>query len=151
MRYIYIYILILKSFIYFNLAALGLSCCMQDLAPCPGIEPRPPALGVQSLSHWTTREVPENEIYLIWLVFKFHNYGNLSIGTNSFRFRLNQKLKTLDFRECTLCFIFSTFIFWDNCRFICNYKKQSRDPVYPSFRYNYETLHSYITVKPYHS
>ena len=36
-----------KSFIYFNLAALGLSCCMWDLAPCPGIEPRPPALGVQ--------------------------------------------------------------------------------------------------------
>ena len=47
-----------KSFIYFNLAALGLSCCMWDLAPCPGIEPRPPALGAQSLSHWTTREVP---------------------------------------------------------------------------------------------
>ena len=47
-----------KSFIYFNLAALGLSCCMWDLAPCPGIEPRPPALGGQSLSHWTTREVP---------------------------------------------------------------------------------------------
>ena len=52
------FFLILKSFIYFNLAALGLSYCMRDLAPCPGIEPRPPALGVQSLSHWTTREVP---------------------------------------------------------------------------------------------
>ena len=47
-----------KSFIYFNLAALGLSCCMWDLVPCPGIKPRPPALGVQSPSHWTTREVP---------------------------------------------------------------------------------------------
>ena len=30
-----------------------------DLAPWPGIKPCPPALGVQSLSHWTTREVPE--------------------------------------------------------------------------------------------
>ena len=25
-----------------------------------GIEPRPPALGAWSLSHWTTREVPED-------------------------------------------------------------------------------------------
>ena len=31
---------------------------MWDLVPWPGIEPRPPALGAQSLSHWTTREVP---------------------------------------------------------------------------------------------
>ena len=29
---------------------------MWDLVPWPGIEPRPPALGTQSLSHWTTRE-----------------------------------------------------------------------------------------------
>ena len=35
-----------------------LSCGIQDLAPRPGIEPRPPALGVQSLTHWTAREVP---------------------------------------------------------------------------------------------
>ena len=28
-----------------------------DPVPRPGIEPRPPALGAQSLSHWTTREV----------------------------------------------------------------------------------------------
>ena len=34
------------------------SCGMWDLVPWPGIEPRPLALGVQSLSHWTTREVP---------------------------------------------------------------------------------------------
>ena len=37
-----------------------LSCTMQDLAPWPGIEPEPPALGAQSLSPWTTREVPPN-------------------------------------------------------------------------------------------
>ena len=34
------------------------SCSMWDLVPWPGIEPRPPALGARSLSHWTTREVP---------------------------------------------------------------------------------------------
>ena len=36
----------------------GLSCHIQDQVPWPGIEPVPPPLGGQSLSHWTTREVP---------------------------------------------------------------------------------------------
>ena len=48
---------ILKILIY--LAVLGLSCSMWDLVPWPGMEPKPPALGAQSLSYWTTREVPE--------------------------------------------------------------------------------------------
>ena len=33
-------------------------CSMWDLDPWPGIKPESPALGVQNLSHWTTREVP---------------------------------------------------------------------------------------------
>ena len=33
---------------------------IRDLVPWPGIEPGPPALGTQSLSHWTTREVPRS-------------------------------------------------------------------------------------------
>ena len=36
---------------------LDLSCGMWDLVPWLGIEPGPPALGAQSPSHWTTREV----------------------------------------------------------------------------------------------
>ena len=48
---------ILKIFIY--LAVLGLSCSMWYLIPWPGMEPKPPALGAQSLSYWTTREVPD--------------------------------------------------------------------------------------------
>ena len=48
---------------------LGFTCGMWDPAPWSGIEPRPPALGAQSLSHWTTREVPSltslNFIFLI--------------------------------------------------------------------------------------
>ena len=32
--------------------------CMWDLVPWPGIEPRPLALRVQSLTHWTTSKVP---------------------------------------------------------------------------------------------
>ena len=42
----------------FSCGTWTLSCGMWDLVPWPGIEPGPPALGVQSLSHWTTREVP---------------------------------------------------------------------------------------------
>ena len=36
----------------------ALICGIQDLIPFTGMEPGPPALGVMSLSHWTSREVP---------------------------------------------------------------------------------------------
>ena len=36
----------------------SVAACMWDLVPRPGMEPRPPALGVQGLTHWTTREAP---------------------------------------------------------------------------------------------
>ena len=45
-----------KLFIY--LTAWGLSYRTWDLVPWPGFKPRPPALEAQSLSHWTTGEVP---------------------------------------------------------------------------------------------
>ena len=44
-----LYLYLFKISIY--LAALDLNCDMQDLVPSPGIEPRPPALGAQCLSH----------------------------------------------------------------------------------------------------
>ena len=47
-----------KSLIY--LAVSDCSCGMWDLLPWPGIKPRPPALEVQSLGHWTIWEVPED-------------------------------------------------------------------------------------------
>ena len=40
------------NFFWLHRAAFGL------LVPQPGIEPVPPALEVQSLNHWTAREVP---------------------------------------------------------------------------------------------
>ena len=40
------------------------SCDVWDLAPWPGIEPGSPALGAQSLSHWTTRAVLKEEMLL---------------------------------------------------------------------------------------
>ena len=53
----------LKYFIY--LAALDLSCGIWDLVPQPEIEPRPPALGAQSLGHWTTRDVSMPSILIV--------------------------------------------------------------------------------------
>ena len=38
---------------------------MWDLVPWPGIEPGPPALGAQSLSHWTARETPVVDFYCV--------------------------------------------------------------------------------------
>ena len=46
-----------------------LNCGMWDLVSWPGIEPGEPASRVQSLSHWTTREVPK--------YFSFKNTGLL--------------------------------------------------------------------------
>ena len=44
------------------------SCGMWDQFPAQGSNPRPPALGMQSLSHWTTREVLED-------IFNCHHQG----------------------------------------------------------------------------
>ena len=57
---IYIYI---HTHIYIYLAASGLSCSMSDLVPRPGIEPGPPTLWAQSLSPWTSRDVPAFLLY----------------------------------------------------------------------------------------
>ena len=61
------------------LSAPDLSCSTWDLVPRPGIEP--PTLGVQSLSHWITKEIP------IFFVFKFFSiigyYKLLNIGPHA--------------------------------------------------------------------
>ena len=43
----------------FSCGMRTLNCCMWDLVPWPGIEPRTLALGAQSVSQWPTREVPQ--------------------------------------------------------------------------------------------
>ena len=60
-------------FTYF--AVPGLSCSMWDLIPWPGIEPGPPTLGAQSLSPWTSREIPvmvsfDEHMFLILIKYK---------------------------------------------------------------------------------
>ena len=46
----------------------SLSCGMWDLVPWSGIKARPPSLGTQNLSCWTTREVPPNPSSFIYLI-----------------------------------------------------------------------------------
>ena len=50
--------------LFIDLTVPGLSGSMWDLVPRLVIEPRPPALGAQSLSHFTTGEVPIRSIIL---------------------------------------------------------------------------------------
>ena len=42
----------------FSCSLWALTCSIWDLVPWLGINPGPTALGVQSLSHWTIREIP---------------------------------------------------------------------------------------------
>ena len=51
---------------FFSRSMQTLSFDMWDLVPWPGIEPRPTALGEQSLRHWTTREVPIHSFFYEW-------------------------------------------------------------------------------------
>ena len=52
-NFIFIYLFIcLFIYLFLHLAACGI------LVPQPGIKPVSPALGAQSLNHWTAREVP---------------------------------------------------------------------------------------------
>ena len=48
--------------IFICLVVPGLHCSVWDLIPWPGFEPKAPALGAQSLSHWITREVPMHDL-----------------------------------------------------------------------------------------
>ena len=48
----------------FNWSMRALSCSMWALDPWLGVEPRPPPLGVQSLSHWATKRVPGAGIWM---------------------------------------------------------------------------------------
>ena len=55
------------------------SCGMWDLFLQPGIEPGPLVLGVQRLSHETTKEVPENvyDYFLILYTFELqYSHGD---------------------------------------------------------------------------
>ena len=55
-----------------------LSCGMWDLVSWPGIEPGPPTLGAQSLSHWTTRKVSLSNLYAFYFFSWWLRMANTS-------------------------------------------------------------------------
>ena len=55
------------------MASPGLSYGMQGLVPWSGIEPGSPAVGAQSLSHWTTSEFPGTN-FNVWRVFPTYTH-----------------------------------------------------------------------------
>ena len=63
--FIWLYQLLTAAHRTFSWIRWTLSCGLWDLVPQQGIEPSLPVLGVWSLSHWTTREVPG-----VWLSCK---------------------------------------------------------------------------------
>ena len=63
-------------------AAPGLSCSMWGLVPGPGIEPGRPALGVWSLTHWTTREFLFKKIYMLFIYFGTPSFLSLIFKIN---------------------------------------------------------------------
>ena len=52
-------------------------CSLWNLVPSLGIEPRPSAVRTQSLSHWTSREIPKVLVLLssILSIFHFMDYA----------------------------------------------------------------------------
>ena len=58
------------------------SCSMWDLVPRPGIEPRSPALGIWSFSHWTTiwRWATLEELVVRQMLLYFGGAGKRRVG-----------------------------------------------------------------------
>lgn len=98
-NYSNIFVFLLFDFNVFIYWPCDVACGV--LVPQPGVEPAPPAVEVQSLNHWTTKEVPD------FTVFKCISYTT------------EEKCKRLAYihvREK----LFWTF-FLDNCAWDLNY------------------------------
>ena len=68
---------------------VSLSCSIYGPIPQPGLEPGSSVLGVQSLSHWTTREVPDSCFKTIPLAVEWVGGAGISYGVD-----LEKKVRT---------------------------------------------------------
>ena len=57
----------MRFFFFFSCSMQTPICSMWDLVPWPGIKLGSPALGVQNLSHWTTREISQMHFQMVSL------------------------------------------------------------------------------------
>ena len=78
-----------------------LSCDMWDLVSWPGIEPRPHAMTLWSLSHWTTRRAP---YYWFWshFFFKLWNIKIFCYGKFIWTKLVERKKNVNDQKEATM-------------------------------------------------
>ena len=84
-------------FFVFTCGKRTLSCGMWDLVPWPGIEPRPPALGARSLSHWTTREVPRTVCILsVFYKLTFLRPNKYQVTSQTCHIVLEQSLSSVE-------------------------------------------------------
>ena len=113
-------------FFFFNLAMLDLSfstqdlsCSMWGLVPQPGIEPWPPALGAQSLNHWTTKEVTGLYLKRIqwinrWSRSKIQLHGRMGLtlfsASRSYQNPVNVFHSIITLFCCTFTSIFNIFL-----------------------------------------
>ena len=57
----------------------NLHCDMWDLVPWPGVEPRSPALGALSLSHWPPGESPVSLMFIFYLISPYWPFSSLHV------------------------------------------------------------------------
>ena len=79
---------------------------MWNLVPCPGIEPRAPALGVQCLSHWTTGKSPDLHLIKLSRFLNYHLLSSLLVSSPS----LSRLVFCLTCQDTDL-----SFYFWSWC------------------------------------
>ena len=113
-----------------------LSCGIWDLVPWPRIEPGPPALGVQSLGHRTTREVPTLVLVVStvclpfnrsFCIFSNFSHGSLQEYWSALRIPPSLEVQVQDYisvpmkyraelagNKCIHAFIQQTFILWES-------------------------------------
>ena len=123
--FVWIHQILVATSKIFTCGMQTLSYSMWDLVPWPGIEPGSPALGAQSLSHWTTREVPMNQFdyfprdFISKTIFTFYCHTRVllgakaptSISINMLQFLRWKKLKTGERSEVSYMYSFLIFFF----------------------------------------
>ena len=95
------------------MAAFGLSSDLEDIFSCslcnwvpwPGIRPKPATLGVQSLRHWTTRDVPHFKIRFFYCWFE------RLLHVNEVKLKSPISYISQIFPSLTLFKVFNTFTF----------------------------------------
>ena len=103
-----------------------LSCRMWDLVLWPGIEPGSPALGTQSVNHWTTRKVPDHSLRLLWESCYEHSYNSFCEHT----FLLLVGAELLSYRVTVWLMLKEVTKLYPQVA-VCSHQERTRVPIFP--------------------